>query len=69
MFDVHEVVVCDAEIDWRTKRKTSKGQNISSGIVSVSSNAVNKKVIDVFLSATVLVCDRSILSKNSLWDL
>jgi hypothetical protein len=42
MFDAREVVTCDIEIDWETKRKANRRRNISSGVISVFYNAVNK---------------------------
>jgi hypothetical protein len=42
MFHAHEVAVCDTEIDCKMKRKTNRRTNISSDVVLVFSDAVNK---------------------------
>jgi hypothetical protein len=67
MFDACEVVVCDTEIDWKMKRKSNRMTDISNGTVSVRSKQ-GKLIVIVLVIATVLVCSKSILSRNQLGD-
>jgi hypothetical protein len=42
MFNVHDVVVCDTEIDCKMKRISNRRTNILSAVVSAFSDAVNR---------------------------
>jgi hypothetical protein len=71
MSDTHEVVVWDAQIDWKMNGKTNREQTLLVVLFSIFQQSKQEKlivIITIFVTATILVHNRSILSKNPLCD-